>query len=526
MGNHWSKLGALVLLSTGLCSAWAQNLIDGGPLWTRSDNGAGWTGRVIALGARGSLVFTEFEFGNDHAELLSAYSTMPVTPVWEHSVPIESQYTHVDSSDQGDVHVSLRMLPQAPGSTLRVPLVSCWRSGSSTPAWTYNWPNATVQPGRVGVSDDGQVIVAAATSLVNMRLQVAIFTPSSGTPIWSGEVAELVGQLRGFDLAAEGGSLYAATSAIGAVFDLQSRSVRQLVSLPTSSEAHAISGDGSLFAYGYFNGADVWQRNSSGGYSRIHQRSLPGSNYCARIDISRNSSTIAWAFNFYDTDLKVRVEAFDVATRSTTMAEEVVGSGSQQNAAGDIAICSDGSRFALGLWGDQAGTVAQLRLYSRSSSTPVATHSTTGSIFDVDISGDGERVAVAAKTGHANSYVSGGSIALYAFDASDLRVAGAPRVGTSHVVHLRGPANSPVRLLRAPAPATGPSNFGSIGVLRLQRSTTTMTTMPASDASGASSISIAVPASASLVGTTQWYQGFHTSPRRLTADFAQVTILP
>ncbi|MEY2745162.1 MAG: hypothetical protein RL112_204 [Planctomycetota bacterium] len=526
MGKLWSRLGAFALLSTGLGSAAAQNLIDGGSLWTRTDDGAGWTGRVVSIGARGSQVFTEFEYGNDHAELISAYSAMPVLPVWERSVPLESQYTHVDSADAADVHASLRMLPQSSGSNSRVPLVSCWRSSSSTPAWTYSWPGAALQPARVGVSDDGQTIVAVATSQANLRLQVAIFGIGSGTPLWSGEIANMVGQLRGFDLAADGSAFYAATSSTGIVFDTQARVVRQMVAVPTGSDAHAISGDGSVFAYGYFNGADVWQRNASGGYSRIHQHSLAGSNYCARIDVSRDSSTIAWAFNYFDANLKVRVEAFDVATRATTMAEEVVGAGTQQNSTGDIAISSDGSRFALGLWGDQAGSVAQLRLYSRSSSTPVATHSTTGSIFDVDISGDGERVAIAAKNGHANSYSTGGSIALFAFDASDLRIAGAPRVGTSHVVHLRGPANSPVRLLRAPAPATGPSNFGSIGVLRLRRSATTMTTMPASDATGASSLSIALPGNASLVGTTQWYQGFYTSPRRLTADWAQVTILP
>jgi hypothetical protein len=526
MGKLWSRLGACALLSTGLGSAAAQNLIDGGSLWTRTDDGAGWTGRVVSIGARGSQVFTEFEYGNDHVELISAYSAMPVLPVWERSVPLESQYTHVDSADLADVHASLRMLPQSTGSNSRVPLVSCWRSGSSTPAWTYSWPGAALQPAKVAVSDDGQTIVAVATSQANLRLQVAIFGPGSGTPSWSGEIPTMVGQLRGFDLSSDGSAFYAANSSTGIVFDTQARSVRHTVALPTGGEAHAISGDGSVFAYGYFNGADVWRRNATGGYSRIHQHSLPGSNYCARIDISRNSSTIAWAFNYFDTNLKVRVEAFDVASRTTTMAEEVVGSGSQQNSTGDVAISADGARIALGLWGDQAATVQQLRLYSRSSSTPVATHATTGSIFDVDISGDGERVAVAAKNGHANSYASGGSIALYAFDASDLRISGAPRIGTSHVVQLRGPAHSPVRLLRAPAPASGPSNFGSIGVLRLQRSTTTLTTMPTSDAAGASSLALAIPATASLVGTTQWYQGFYTSPRRLTADWAQVTILP
>jgi hypothetical protein len=526
MGKLWSRLGACALLSTGLGSASAQNLIDGGSIWTRTDEGAGWTGRVVSIGARGSQVFTEFEYGNDHAELLSAYSAMPVLPVWERSVPLESQYTQVDSADLADVHASLRLLPQSSGSSSRVPQVSCWRSSSSTPTWVHSWTNATLQTAKVAVSDDGQTIVAVATSQSTLRLQVAIYGPASGVPLWSGEVANMVGQLRGFDLAADGSAFYAANSSTGIVFDTQSRTVRQMVAVPTGTEAHAISGDGSVFAYGYFNGADVWRRNATGGYSRIHQHSLPGSNYCARIDIAGNSSTIAWAFNYFDTNLKVRVEAFDVAALATTMAEDVVGSGSLQNSTGDVAISSDGGRIALGLWGDQSATVAQLRLYSRTSSTPVATHSTTGSIFDVDISGDGERVAVAAKNGHANSFATGGSIALYAFDASDLRIQGAPRIGTSHVVQLRGPANSPARLLRAPAPAAGPSNFGSIGVLRLQRSTTTFTTMPNSDASGATSISVTLPGSAGLVGTTQWYQGFYTSPRRLTADWAQVTILP
>src|SRR5207244_1864808 len=159
---------------------------------------------------------------------------------------------------------------------------------------------------------------------------------------------------------------------------------------------HAVSGNGHVFAYGGFNYLDVWEKHPDGSYSRTYTRNLPGSYVCGKLDISADSSTIAYAFNGYDTNLHVRIEALDVPTKTVLMSDEAVGTGTYQNVVSDIAIDRDGDRFVVGLWGDQGDVCPEVRLYRPRQSIPAALFNLPGSVFDVDISGDGRRVAVAS----------------------------------------------------------------------------------------------------------------------------------
>ena len=46
------------------------------------------------------------------------------------------------------------------------------------------------------------------------------------------------------------------------------------------------------------------------------------------------------------------------------------------------------------------------------------------------------------------------------------------------------------------------------------------------DGSGTAVTTFALPTAANQIGQSLYFQGYFTSPRRLTADWARVTILP
>jgi hypothetical protein len=255
-------------------------------------------------------------------------------------------------------------------------------------------------------------------------------------------------------------------------------------------------------------------------------REVPGSVVCDQLGLSRDGNTLVIGWHHYDQNLRVRIETMDVPTKTLTMTDTDVGTGTYQNIVNAISVSDDGSRFAVGLWGDQGDVCPELRFYRRTQNAPVRLHNLTGSVQDLEMSSDGERVAVAYKNAHANSFASGGGFALYAFEEPDLRVLGVPSLGSSVTVSLRGPANAQARLLWAPTAATTPTVFPGMGTLHLSRTQTTIVPIGMTDATGRVSSSFPISAQAGQVGSSIFLQGLFLGPRRLTLDWARVTILP
>lgn len=525
--GKFGLLGALAVLTVSSSSALAGGGNAGGALWVRGDNGVGWSGRCVSLGAQGTQVFTEIEFGQDHAELISGFSPDPAVPVWQNAVPTETSYSFVDSAEFADVHVSIHQLVLNNNQSTKQTVVSKYRSTSSTPDWTYTFPGTTSGNARAAVSDDGQRILAASYENSTNKLRIALFGATSGTPTWTGTIDNFSMGIRGFDVSSDGTLLYVCSAATLTLWDTVSHtSVAQYAVSSSVEGAHSMSGDGRVFALGGFNFVDVWEKNAAGGYSKTFTRNLPGSYVCTRVDVCGNGSKIAMTFNGYDTNNHVRVECLDVATKTITMSDEAVGTGTLQNVAGDVSMSYDGSRFVVGLWGDEGNVCPEVRFYRSNQNAPVALHNLSGSVFDVDISADGERVGVAAKAVHANQFASGGSIRYYAFEEQDLRMTGVPRPGAEiDFLMTSAYANSPSRLLWAPSLAATPAVFGSIGTLYLNRPSMHTAFAPTTDGTGASAPVFTIPTSAT-VGSTLYFQGLFTTPRRLTNDWVRVTVLP
>lgn len=495
-----------------------------GGLWAYPDAGEGWVGRAVAIGAGGTQVFTEFDTAADRASLISGFDAVPVVPVWANPVVTTSTNVRVHGADATGSFVSCRQIPISTNGPRNI-VVSAYESSSPTPRFTWTFPTPTSGSSRAMISADGSRIVAAMLIPATGQLHVAVFDNGSSVP--TSYFTHSVGvQLQAITLSEDGHVLYAATTSGGFLFDVDARALIQQFVLLQSFAAQDISGNGGILAIGYFNGVDVWERQPAGNYLRTWQGVWPGSIVCQQLDVSEDGTTLALGFGYYDQNLRVRIEAIDLRTKLRTMFEEVQGTGTYQNIVSKVSCSADGKRFAVGLWGDQGNLVPELRIYRRHLATPIVTHNYAGSIYDLAMSRDGERVVVGTKAVHANVLAGGGSVDLYSSNDEDFTAVGTPSIGRKVDFDLWGAPNSPARLLLAPNPAQTPNSFGLVGVLFLNRTQLTILPMPFTDATGHSQGEFQLPPDPAFVGTTMWFQGMTTSPRRFTLDYVQLTILP
>lgn len=499
--------------------------LSAGLVWTHPDGGQGWVGQTVALGQHGTLAFSEFDNATDRAELISCLDVVPLTPLWTDPQPWTSQDAKVDAASQVGVFVSCRQIPVTGSTGPRYTIISRYTASSTAgPDWEYTFPFTGYGPGRAVVSADGKLVVAGMLDQ-NSSLRLAIFEANSGIPTFTTTVP-CGPQLRALLLSDDGSTLYWASGSACNVWDVATHTTIASYILLSSLDSHAISGDGSVFAFGGFNTVDIYERQAAGNYLHTHQMYVPGQAVCGKIDISADGSTLVAGFNLWDYNLGVTIQALDLATKTVTMSDTAVGAGTYQNVVADISVCDDGSRFAVGLWGDQAGLVPELRLYVRGQNAPVQTFDYPGSVYSLDMSGNGRRVLVGTKAVHANVYASGGSVDLHRFADEDFVGHGIPSLGDKVRFSLSGAANSPAMLVLAPRPSAPTQVLGIGGLLYLDRVTMTTRYMGVTDPTGRVDWDYDIGTNPLLVGTTWFFQGLTLGPRQFTADWLQYTVLP
>jgi len=494
-----------------------------GLMWREADAGQGWIGRTVALGDHGTQVFTEFDVAADRTQLVSSFDSAPVTPLFQYPQVPGSQNAKVDAAQDAGVYASCRQVPVSGPSGPRNTFVSAYTALGGL-AWTYQFPTATYGPARAMVSRDGTRIVAGMLDS-NGKLQLRVFQSGSGVPVWEGSFTNGP-QLRSLLLTADGSLVYWASGTTCTIWNVDTHQILANFVLISALDCHAISADGRVFAYGGFNYVDVYERQPTGNYVRTHVWNVPGQAVCSKLDVSADGSTIVAGFNLWDFNVGVKIMALDVPTKTVTMTDTAIGAGTLQNIVSDIVVSADGQRFVVGLWGDEAGLVDDLRFYRRHQNAPVATYAYPGSVYDVDLTSDGLRVAVAAKAVHANLYMGGGTIDLYAFEREDLVMRGIPRAGSVVRFEMSNAPNSPARLLSAPSAAMHPLFLGGIGTLQLNRFTMSSVSMGTTGPDGVAVRDYTFSGPAHTIGTKRCFQGVVTSPRRLTDTWIELTVLP
>jgi hypothetical protein len=504
----------------------SQALTAPGTLWTHSSGGAAWIGTAVSIGDVGGQVFAEYDLNNEAAELFSSYDTDPPTAIWTDNAPLGTEFRQVDSASTTDTHVAIDQIVLGGNSATRQAVLRKYSSGSGTPDWTYTFAPIINAAGKVAISRDGSKIVAAIMNSNTMGVEIAVFGPGSATPVsYTTLPVGASNSLRGWDLSADGSTLYFTQGTTVHIFDVATTTVTFTTNIGASFDSHALSGDGSVFAFGNFNSIKVWEK-SGGTYLNTISKTLGGQVYCSNIDISDDSSTVAYAWYFYSPGLTVQVNALDVSTGTVTMTDVVTGTGTFQNTVGDVSCSADGSRFAVGLWGDQGNVAHEIRVYSSTQNAPIQTVNLPGSVFDIDLSPDGQRVAAASKAVHANTFGNGGRIDLVDTGNEDFMVRGAPRIGTSPAFEIHGTPGVPAVLLTSPLPENPPKVFPGVGTLYIKRSLIVVSLVGNVPGGGVLTSPHAIAPNPALIGTTEYFQILFLSPRVLSTDWVKLTYLP
>lgn len=485
--------------------------------WTHSNASENWVSKHVSIGDRGTQVFAELG-PNYPARLLSSFDQDPAAPVWQSSSAQTLWPVAIGSAETKNLHASI-VRPEGSAMVLRA-----FSSSSSTPSWTYTFPFAatTTDPAAVCYSHDGTRMVAAAYNSSTARAQVALFNVGSSTPT-AVFTLDTAGPFRAFEIDDDAQLLYVASSISIRVFGLSSGNLIYQTLPATQTGGHGFSGDGSVFVTGGVNTVKVYRRVSpTGGYNLEFIHSNPNSSVCNAIAVSGDGTTAVCGYKTYDQQV-VDIEVLDLRTQARTMSDRVTSfsPAGYQNRVAEVAISRNGQRIAAGLWGDETGTAREVRIYTPSSGTPVGTLDLPGSVYDLDLSADGKRLAVASKLGHANTFHPQGRIDLLELEDLDFNLRSVPRAGSSIAFEIRGEAFRPAHLLWSTVRAGRPVYHDQLGgVLYLKRRETTPIAIGATNGQGTRTHSewISGP-----VGSVLYFQGL--APY-VTEDWAKVTLLP
>jgi len=268
-----------------------------------------------------------------------------------------------------------------------------------TPSMLWQFPGTTSNSDRLGIScsDDCNRIVAFSNSTL------VAFDAGAPTTIPLGFTA------LGVDVAADGSAVLVTGDLAIRVFSLPTLST--LYSASSSSytfHAQGMSGAAERFGIGRIGQVDVYERVGST-YAFSFSHALAGTNYCDRLDISKDGSTLAAAFDFYDTNRKVGLEVVNLVTQATVYSASWE-TASMTNFASGVGISMDGATVALGMWGDGSGPVPELVFVRNGLSIG---YSMPASVLDLDLAQDGTTCAVGTKDVHATAGNNSGTVSYW-----------------------------------------------------------------------------------------------------------------
>lgn len=483
--------------------------------------------RAVSLGNNGTLVFSAMDGTfSSRARLLSSFDVDPASSVWESTYGGEARNLRVDSSALSNRHALLQMVPS--GSNFRA-MVRTFETTSSTPLWQWQSTVSTFlnDTNGIHVSPDGGRVVAAMYNPMLGKTRVVSFDGATGAVLVDTEFTTL-GGFRYSELSEDSRTLYLGYSNRSYIVDLASGgSSLSITTWVAALFGHALSSDGTRFVVGNLNMVRVFDRNSSGGYTAAFDLTLTGGldAVCSKLAISADNRILTAGFVLTN-NRDVRLVDWDLNSGAKLMDRTFVGTGTLTNDVSGLAISDDGSRIAVGTWGDQGGQIPHLMLFETGNALPYAEFTLTGSVMGLALSGDGDWVAVARKSTHANTAAGGGSLELFSAEASDVEVLGAPRLGGPPVRIQVQPQTVPnVFVLSNDALETPPKVFVS-GTLFVARQGIKFTALqPQPDGSYATDWAFTTQ-KGNYVGQTMYFQGFSSAPRRLSLNYAAVTILP
>jgi hypothetical protein len=508
-----------------------------GKIWDQPSFVENLSPKCVALGTSGTIVFTDFEGLSTFSRTLSSFDSSPATAVSQSAPSFARRSCVVRAAEETDVRVDLAYV-QATSASATYPTLTRSSFIGGGADWSFTFPfsisASETSPLGLGISRDGQTIVAIAFNRIPGTLAIAVFHPGSPTPVWYQEVLVFY-QPMNFALSSDGSTLCVVAQLYTLLYDTQQNVATFNGNVEYPYGALAISADGSRYAKSFAadHRVDVYQKQS-GGYVLYGTFPDPGFGECAALAMSDDGETLVGAYATPPASVTSVVLDLSSTPPTPVFHDSIVGDGPYWNTVRDLSISKDGATYALAITGSLSGDTPQMQAYGRgddpSSWSSLLKATLRGSALDVDVSADGTKVAVASMIGHWDAPIGGGEISLYRLRSEDLVAHGVPTPSAQiqFVYEPEIPANlgSAVLLLESPSLANHVSVFPNVGTLYLDRSYVHSVGVGHIDASGVASVGLGMPPGGAAIGTTSYYQAMSLSPRRLSQTWLRVTVVP
>jgi len=371
-----------------------QNVIVSIPLY--SDTAVLWVDRNhlnavaenVTITGDGMSIFAGWWLNNERASL---YRTLGNgTPLWTYPTPLANWQIDVSSSEDGHL-----LSAASSGSPFVI-----WDKSCSIPIKEFYYPSGFL--GRqCAVSKDGSTAAVATDNGSTGRLFVF---SANGDSLYTADFDRGNG-VYGVELSQNGTIALVSTYYVLSIFE--NGSLRDTIS-NYGQTAAKLSGDGSKIVKGDFSGRVTLYEWNGASYAQQWQSTIGGP-WVVAVDISSDGSTIM-AGTGYSNGKSVM---FDAASSTPLWTYQNYGSyGAYVHA---VSLSGDGSIGAAASWGDtaQTGTFYVLTVHSKTVSTPiigVTRNSEIGSLFDCDVSSDGQYITAGGKAVHAYQMGNGGEV--------------------------------------------------------------------------------------------------------------------
>ncbi len=391
----------------------------------------------VSAGNHGTFAWLACNLNNERLSLVSTTddNSNPPVPVYEASL-LGADFVSVKAADKGRAS-AVAVITGGAGT------LDYYRSNSATPTWTVNYATGF----EIAISETGRYVAAGFTSAPNTS-QVDVYDATSATP--TTPIRSVTAASHGFrhlDLSGDGSTILLATNTRDHVFDVATGA--ELFNTTTvSHDAHAINRDGTVFGRAGFNPIRAFVRTGAT-YQMVldYVDSSLGFAVHTAAGISADGSTFACAGFDAQANARMRVFCWRLTATGSTLLWNFAsdGTGQFQATPQAVSISDDGKYIAVGTWGTEFNDHDECLIFDRDAGgTPIATVNTPGSVFDLDISGDGQFVVIGTKAVHANTFGNGGEG--YSFDRGGQGhwLSGTPSIGRAIQLRTGGRVGEPV----------------------------------------------------------------------------------
>lgn len=464
-----------------------------GPRWSENSGGLAWICQDIAVGDNGAAVIAGKYLNNQSSTVYSTGDSMAIFDF----VGGQDQGPFVAMADRTNVSAAMHItdLGVPPNFDFEATVSvfdNCDASG--TPSWSFTFPTTlNFFGGGVAVSDDGSVVLAwKADPNVNM-LRVEAFD-GAGNSISSGMLASgTLFNSRQTRLSDDGSRAYFNIGADAIIYDVASGTEIHRHVIGASFDSHALSGDGTHFAFGNFGFFEVYSESSPGVWTLKANSSFAGGTYVARVDLNTDGSRLGYQVQYFSANDQHDIGMHDTNTNVNMFTASYTSPGTLfQNVAFGVEVDDNGDYVAGCAWGDDANVTPEGFVYDSAGNLTCEIDS-AGSAFDCSLDADGDVFAMGTKGVHANTFGNGGDVIVADAYDQTLHILGYPQLGGA--VTVEAPAlGSTLQLGVCDALGNSPS---SLGVTELDLSTL-LATFNFSIPGGGLSQSVTIPNSAAL----------------------------